>query len=137
MDAPELLNQLAADLGIAELRFDANHACGLAFAGGLQIDLHHVEHDQVLHLAALIGPVQGSGRPELMTTLLAANQHPGELAEAHFALDSAHDAVVLCRTLLASELATLQLSAEVNRLVDVARHWREELGRRQLAVIDG
>jgi len=136
MDADELLNQLAADLGIAQLRFDANNACGLAFAGGLQIDVHHVAQDQVLHLAALLGAVRVSSRHELLRVLLEANQDPAALADGRFAIDAAQSGVVLCRTLLAHELRTLSLSAEVNRLVEVARPWREDLAQRQLTVAE-
>lgn len=136
MDAEELLDQLAADLGIAQLRFDANHACGLAFAGGLQIDVHHVPQDQVLHLAALLGGVRLSSRAELQRLLLEANQNPANLADGRFAIDAAQGGVVLCRTLLAHELKNVSLSAEVNRLMEVARTWRDDLAQRQLTIVD-
>jgi len=132
MDNQQLLDEINDRLGLTDAPFESPDGCGLDFDGNLHIDAYYAADRDKLFLCAEVGSVYETEKPALLRTLLNANLAPATLADAHFALDAAANAITLSRTLpLDNQTADGVLQA-IDALAATCRIWRDALAGQQL-----
>ncbi len=128
MNADQLLNDLGLAMGLPNLRFDAQGCARLMFDGKTAIDLENDTTADSLQIYCVLGPLPAEGREALFKTLLQANLFGTGTHGATLAVDSLHNEVVLCRTVVPDSMSTTGFTALMEKFVTSAEHWRTNLG---------
>ncbi len=127
MLATELLSHFATGLGLPELHFDAQGCARLLLDGRTEIHFEHDAATDAIHLYSRLGGLPAAGQERLYLQLLQANLFGAQTAGATLAVDSAKQAVVLCRQALPRHLGGEDFRALVQAFVDATEYWTQQL----------
>lgn len=128
MDADQLLQALALNVGMPDLRFDDNGCACIAVDGGLAINFEREAEGGAIHVYSVIGPLPLDSREEVYRQLLDGNLYGTATAGATLAVDSLRNEVVLCRRFDAAAAGSA-FFADVHGFVAAAEDWQERLRR--------
>jgi hypothetical protein len=129
MDADQLLQSLAVNVGMPELRFDNNGCARIAVDGAPAVNFEREEDGDALHVYSVIGPLPVENREAVYRQLLDANLYGNATGGASLAVDTLRAEVVLCRTFGAGVASAAAFVADVESLVAAAEDWQERLKR--------
>lgn len=99
MDASELAQGLARQLGLTPGSFDIHQPWQVCIDGSLPIELGFVPESDHLQVAVRLGILDESGRDAAMASLMLANGYTTSEGQPHFALMRDRVTVVMCQVL--------------------------------------
>ena len=124
MDVSELLQGLAARLGLERLALDSLGVCRLVFGEKVTVDLElDRRRPDLLHLTATLGKVPATGRERFYERLLEANLLGQGSGPNSLAVDPVLGEVVACRQLVLSRTDVAALAEAVEAMVTLAEAW--------------
>jgi hypothetical protein len=127
MSAHELIRQLATETGAGDLALNAQGLARLGFDDTVFVDLEWAEHDRVLHLSSVLGPMPAAGREAFGLRLLSANLLGLDTDGATLAVDADTDEVLLCTRIEPDSASFAQFKATLERLLATAERLRPDL----------
>lgn len=123
MTADQLLNDLGLTMGLDSLRLDDQGCACLMFDGKTPVNLEFDTAHQVLHLYTVVGDLPATDREVLFLELLQANLFGAQTSGATLAIDSAHNEIVLCRSVTPEQLTGQQFRSVLENFVSCAEEW--------------
>lgn len=123
----QLIEELAADLGIPEMKLGEDGTCALQFDGTLTVYIAHLEAERNLTLFCYLGQPEGD-RAALFQRLLEANFFWSGAAGATLSLERESGGVVLMDRVATHGLHLPEFMAVLERFVNAAESWRTQLG---------
>ena len=132
MNAHELANALAAQLGRPPGSFDVNRPFRARIEGGPPAEFGFLSGYGLLQLAFVLGAVASGQRLPALGALAVANSHAGEQGLPHFALAPDRETVVFCRSLAYEAHGFQTVWQDIQSLAQAAQVARSELVSRQL-----
>jgi len=129
MRVEQLVRELGIRLGLP-LALDGNGMCRLVFNGGATVDLEALRDDgEKFIIYSVLGKLRPGPREALYRTLLEANLPTEDSAAGVLALDVERDEVMLQRILDGTSLTAVHLAEIVEKFVDSAVRWTEQIER--------
>lgn len=130
MDAVLIAERLRSSFGypLLALRDGKMHAVKLG--EHLHIELCLVHEAQTLCIAAPLGTLSASQRPDCLMRLMLANLYLADAGQPHYAMGPHDDTVFLCRSFDPQDLDVVE--AEVTRLVGMAGEVQAAMRAEQL-----
>jgi hypothetical protein len=126
MDADQLLQTLAVELALPNLRFDANGCARLAIDGAPALNFER-DASGMIHLYSVLCPQPPEGREALYAQLLQGNLFGTSTAGASLAIDELHREVVLCRTVSTDLMTGPAFVSMVEAFAAAAENWQARL----------
>lgn len=124
MKIQELLAELGAHMGLANVQLDENGVCRLVFNNTISIDFEADSEDEdILIMHTVVGTVPAEGRLAYYQMLLGGNYLGSQTGDAVLALDAAQGEVVLWRRLQITDLTIEPFADALEALVKAAQEW--------------
>ena len=131
MDLGNILKEFGQATGLGPLALDGNNLCRLVFDGNLTVDIELLPDGRRFYVHAVVGPLPGSGGPDLLRSLLGANLFGRETGGAVLALDPDLDELLLFREFDAAATDYDAFVAALEALLNALERWRKVLAAGQ------
>lgn len=127
MELPDLLKELGAEVGLPDVRPDAEGLCRLTFDGAVTIDFEQPPGRDLIFLYSVIAQGPESGRERVYRELLSHNLFGQRTGGGVLALDDAQDEILLFFRLPTESVSYDQFRDAVNALLDQTPRLQERI----------
>ncbi|GEP43705.1 type III secretion system chaperone [Brevifollis gellanilyticus] len=128
MKLQDLLADLGANIGLANLRLDSHGVCRLAFDAQTHVDLEaDTDDENTLIMHSVVGVTPHEGVLAFYQKVLAGNYLGRETEGAILALDPGTGEVVLSQRIGTHKCDVEFLAQKLTSFVRVARDWQQRL----------
>ncbi len=129
MNPDELLAALARHLGLPRLTLNADGACAVRLADGLDLDLQVLTVAEEMRWTLPLGQPDPAHMASLLAQGLLANTTLASTTPRHLAWEAASQRVVLCQTQSLPSMSPDTLGQDLDTFVAACRSLRAELQR--------
>lgn len=129
MKAQQLLDNLAATMGLPALPLNGDQCARLVFDTKIAVDFESDPISGELFLYCDLGTLPLGGREALYRRLLEANLFGQQTLRATLAIEGSSDMVVLWRAVLCEELSLEAFQKVVEDFVNCAESWIELMAK--------
>ncbi len=128
MSLHNLLEAVATDLGVPELRLSPGGVCQIIVDGDLAVSIEDAPLEQAAHLYSSVANVPETRREEFYAALLEAQLFGREIGDGCvFGLEPSSGELLLCRKLNLANVEPAEFSDALGEFINWAEHWRTKL----------
>ncbi|MEM9044002.1 MAG: type III secretion system chaperone [Pseudomonadota bacterium] len=132
MPLENLMRDLAAELGLGDIRLEEDGGAQLAFGDDIQIDISASGEWPGINITALVGAIPTDNREAVYSEMLEANYQGLATGGAALCIDTVLGEVILSRHIAGENTDFEVFAVEVSRFFAALTMWRERLQKGQI-----